>query len=54
MGIYFDGMLYHASRKRGVVKQKLEEYLAEKNMKYSFTATRRLMQKSSGNEQSGI
>ena len=29
MGIYFDGMLYHASRKRGVAKQKLEEYLAE-------------------------
>ena len=24
-------MLYHASRKRGVAKQKLEEYLAEKN-----------------------
>ena len=23
-------MLYHASRKRGVAKQKLEEYLAEK------------------------
>ena len=31
MGIYFDGMLYHASWKRGVAKQKLEEYLAEKN-----------------------
>ena len=30
VGIYFDGMLYHASRKRGVAKQKLEEYLAEK------------------------
>lgn len=29
VGIYFDGMLYHASRKRGVAKQKLEEYLAE-------------------------
>ena len=27
MGIYFDGMLYHASRKRGVAKQKLGEYL---------------------------
>lgn len=29
VGIYFDGMLYHASRKRGIAKQKLEEYLAE-------------------------
>ena len=29
VGICFDGMLYHASRKRGVAKQKLEEYLAE-------------------------
>ena len=29
VGIYFDGMLYNASRKRGVAKQKLEEYLAE-------------------------
>ena len=29
VGIYFDGMLYHASRKRGVEKQKLEEYLVE-------------------------
>ena len=29
VGIYFDGMLYHASRKRGVAKQRLEEYLAE-------------------------
>ena len=29
VGIYFDGMLYHASRKSGVAKQKLEEYLAE-------------------------
>lgn len=29
VGIYFDGYIYHASRKRGVAKQKLEEYLAE-------------------------
>ena len=29
VGIFFDGMLYHASRKSGVAKQKLEEYLAE-------------------------
>lgn len=29
VGIYFGGMLYHASRKRGVAKQKIEEYLAE-------------------------
>ena len=29
VGIYFYGMLYHASRKRGVARQKLEEYLAE-------------------------
>ena len=29
VGIYFDGMLYHASRKRGVAKQKLDEYLVE-------------------------
>ena len=27
VGIYFDGYIYHASRKRGVAKQKLEEYL---------------------------
>ena len=25
VGIFFDGMIYHASRKRGVAKQKLEE-----------------------------
>ena len=31
VGIYFDGMLYHASRKRGVAKQKLEEYLKEED-----------------------
>ncbi|MBE6355080.1 YiiX/YebB-like N1pC/P60 family cysteine hydrolase [Treponema sp.] len=29
VGIYFDGMIYHASRKRGVAKQNLAEYLAE-------------------------
>lgn len=29
VGICFEGMLYHASRKRGVAKQKLEEYFAE-------------------------
>ena len=29
VGIYFDGMLYHASRKCGVAKQKLVEYLAK-------------------------
>ena len=29
VGIFFDGMFYHASRKRGVAKQKLEEYLSE-------------------------
>ncbi|MGN0730278.1 MAG: YiiX/YebB-like N1pC/P60 family cysteine hydrolase [Treponema sp.] len=28
-GIYFDGMIYHASRKRGVAKQNLEEYLTK-------------------------
>jgi hypothetical protein len=28
VGIYFDGMFYHASRKCGVAKQNLEEYLA--------------------------
>ena len=32
VGIFFDGMLYHASRKRGVAKQKLEEYLAENKL----------------------
>lgn len=29
VGIYFDGLFYHASRKLGVAKQKLEAYLAE-------------------------
>jgi cell wall-associated NlpC family hydrolase len=29
VGIYFDGMIYHASRKHGVAKQNLEEYLKE-------------------------
>lgn len=29
VGIFFDGMFYHASRKRGVAKQKLEEYLSD-------------------------
>ena len=29
VGIYFDGMLYHSSRKRGVAKQKLEDYFSE-------------------------
>lgn len=29
VGIFFDGMFYHASRKRGVAKQILEEYLSE-------------------------
>ena len=29
VGIFFDGMIYHASRKLGVAKQNLEEYLAE-------------------------
>ena len=29
VGIYFDGYIYHASRKRGVAKQKLEDYLTE-------------------------
>ena len=29
VGIFFDGLLYHASRKLGVAKQNLEEYLAE-------------------------
>ena len=27
VGIYFDGMIYHASRKLGVAKQNLEEVL---------------------------
>ncbi|MCR5290981.1 MAG: hypothetical protein K6E51_13395 [Treponema sp.] len=29
VGIYFDGMIYHASRKLGVAKQNLDEYLKE-------------------------
>src|SRR5574344_3162018 len=29
VGIYFDGMIYHATTKLGVAKQNLEEYLAE-------------------------
>lgn len=29
VGIYFGGMIYHASRKLGVAKQKIEEYLKE-------------------------
>lgn len=32
VGIFFDGMLYHASRKRGVARQKLEDYLAEEKV----------------------
>lgn len=31
MGIFFDGMIYHASRKYGVTKQKLEEFLSDGN-----------------------
>lgn len=29
VGIYFDGYIYHASKKKGVAKQKLEDYLTE-------------------------
>ena len=29
VGIYFDGYIYHASRKRGVAKQIFEDYLTE-------------------------
>ncbi len=29
VGIFFDGLIYHASRKNGVTKQKLEDYLQE-------------------------
>ena len=29
VGIYFDHMIYHASRKLGVAKQNLDEYLKE-------------------------
>ena len=32
VGIFFDGMLYHASRKRGVSMQKLEDYLTEEKV----------------------
>lgn len=31
VGIFFDGMIYHTSRKYGVVKQKLEDFLREGN-----------------------
>ena len=31
VGIFFGGMIYHASRKLGVVSQKLEDFLAEEN-----------------------
>ena len=31
VGIYFDYMIYHASRKHGVAKQNLDEYLKEEN-----------------------
>ena len=32
VGIYFDGYIYHASRKRGVSKQILEDYLTEEKL----------------------
>ena len=31
VGIFFDGLIYHASRKYGVVKQKLEVFFSEGN-----------------------
>ncbi len=31
VGIFFDGMIYHASRKYGVVKQTLEDFFSEGN-----------------------
>lgn len=31
VGMFFDGMIYHASRKNGVVKQKLEDFFSEGN-----------------------
>lgn len=31
VGIFFDGMIYHASRKLGVSKQKLEDFLSDGN-----------------------
>lgn len=31
VGIYFDCMIYHATRKHGVIKQKLEDFLNEGN-----------------------
>lgn len=31
VGIFFDGMIYHALRKYGVAKQKLEDFLSEGN-----------------------
>lgn len=31
VGIYFDGFIYHASRKLGVAKQKVAEFLIEEN-----------------------
>lgn len=31
VGIFFDGMIYHASRKYGVVKQKLEDFPRKTN-----------------------
>ena len=31
VGIFFDGMIYHASRKYGVTKQKLEDFLDDGN-----------------------
>ena len=54
VGIFFDGMLYHASRKRGVAKQKLEEYLVEEKHEVFIYRTRRLMQKSSRRGQRDI
>ena len=31
VGIYFDGLIYHASRKLGVAKQKIEDFINENN-----------------------
>lgn len=36
VGIFFDGMIYHASRKYGVVKQKLEDFFSEGNWDVDF------------------
>ena len=54
VGIFFDGMLIMLQEKGEWQNRNLKNILQKKNMKFSFSATRRLMQKSSRRGQSDI